>query len=106
MVDAWSYGYPRILTIDRNKQRLDQRRNESQTRYYDNPANPDPRPGQDLDEYPPAMFVENYGRAHVRPINESQNRGAGAVIGRLLEPYSDGDKVEIITNYEELFGNS
>jgi hypothetical protein len=106
VVDAWSYGYPRILTIDRNQQRRDQRRKESQNRYLNNPDNPDQLPGQDLDEYPPAMFIENYGRAHVRPINEFQNRGAGAVIGRLLKPYSDGDKVEIITNYGEVFGNS
>lgn len=52
--------------------------------------------GQDYDEYPQALFRENGGNAHVRPISYSDNRGSGASIGRQCRPYADGKKVHIV----------
>jgi Deoxyribonuclease NucA/NucB len=69
-------------------------------RYLRNPNSPEYNPQlKELDEYPPAMFLENYGKAHVRPINSSQNAGAGATMSGFLRPYGNGAQVEIITNY-------
>jgi hypothetical protein len=104
-VDSWNYGYPRILTIDRYGQlggftSKEQRRTASINRYLRDPNNPDYNPQlEDLDEYPPAMFLENYGRAHVRPINSSQNRGAGSKMDFFLTHYKNGEQIEMITNY-------
>lgn len=104
-VDAWSYGYPRILTIDRfgrlgGFSSKDQRSNASITRYLRNPDNPDYNAQlEELDEYPPAMFLENRGTAHVRAINAAQNASAGTRMGNLLSQYRDGEQVEVITNY-------
>lgn len=52
-------------------------------------------PGKDLDEYPPAMFGEGGDGASVRPINPSDNRGAGSTIGNKLRKYPNGTKVKI-----------
>ena len=54
--------------------------------------------GCDLDEYPPAMFLEggvqsDGSRASVRAISSSDNRGSGAFFGNLLRGQPDGAKV-------------
>ncbi len=41
------------------------------------------------------MFREGGSGASVRPINPSDNRGAGSTIGHLLRPYQNGTKVKI-----------
>ena len=51
-------------------------------------------PGKDLDEYPPAMFKEGGNGASVRPINPSDNRGAGSTFGHKLRQYLNGTKVK------------
>lgn len=48
-----------------------------------------------MDEYPPAMFGEGGKGASVRPINPSDNRGAGSTIGHQLREYPDGTKIKI-----------
>jgi hypothetical protein len=52
-------------------------------------------PGKDRDEYPPAVFKEGGRGAQVRPINPSDNRGAGASIGQQIKDVPNGDKVKI-----------
>ncbi|WP_148134550.1 RHS repeat-associated core domain-containing protein [Candidatus Formimonas warabiya] len=55
-------------------------------------------PGADLDEYPPAMFKEGGKGASVKPINSSDNRGAGASMGGQLRNYPDGTTVKVIVD--------
>jgi len=52
--------------------------------------------GKDRDEYPPALFAEGGENASVRPIDPSDNRGAGAVIGNATRGLPDGTEVEIV----------
>jgi RHS repeat-associated protein len=52
--------------------------------------------GQDRDEYPPAMFEEGGTGASVKYVPPSDNRGAGASIGRQMSPVNDGEYVEIV----------
>jgi filamentous hemagglutinin len=85
--DAQRAGKPRILTIDRPG--ADQRRKEALRGI--------PKvPGKQLDEYPPAMFKEGGTGAHVRPVDPSQNQGAGAWIASECRKYPDGFQVEIL----------
>lgn len=72
--------YPRLLEIDRPG--ATQRRRDS-TRNY---QCPDPSI-QDLDEYPPALFKENEGTAHIKCINNSDNRSAGWSFGNQINQY-------------------
>ncbi len=61
--------------------------------------------GEQLDEYPPAVFLENYGEAHMRPIDAEHNRESGRDIkDQITEPgstrvvnavYHDGDQIEM-----------
>jgi RHS repeat-associated protein len=85
--DAQAAGRPSRLTIDRPG--TDARRAEAMRGYP-------PRSGFDRDEYPPAMFEEGGAGASVRYIPPGDNRGAGAVIGRLTRPYPDGTQVDIV----------
>jgi len=41
------------------------------------------------------MFTEGGSGASVRPINPSDNRGAGSTIGYALRIYPDGTEVKI-----------
>ena len=51
---------------------------------------------QEYDEYPPAAFPENAGRAHVRPINKTDNQRAGGKIGSQSRLYYNvGEIVEL-----------
>ena len=86
--DAQNAGYPNQLTIDRAgaaKRRRDSLKGIPST------------PGMDRDEYPPAMFHEGGTGASVRPINPSDNRGAGACIGIQCRKLPDGSTVTIRT---------
>jgi hypothetical protein len=94
--EAQWLGYARIVTVDRRG--ANARRRSSIANYELNPINglKQNREQQDYDEYPMAMFLENGGMAHVRPINRSDNRGQGSTIGKLADPFADGDMLELI----------
>lgn len=96
ILQAQAIGYPRILTIDRgpNNANPDRRRRASLRNYRKRGGRP-AGPGQELDEYPQALFLENGGNADVRPISLSDNRGSGASVGNQCRPYPDGTKVEL-----------
>ncbi|TRW22703.1 hypothetical protein FL857_11000 [Criibacterium bergeronii] len=83
--DAIVNGHPDVLTIDRGGAKSNRKASLKGI---------DKIPGKDLDEYPPAMFEEGGNGASVRPINPSDNRGAGATLGHKLRPYSDGTKIK------------
>jgi RHS repeat-associated protein len=85
--DAQANGHPQELTIDKggtNQNRRDSLRGHDRV------------PGKDRDEYPPAVFKEGGSGSSVRPINPSDNRGAGASIGNQIKGLPDGTKVRII----------
>ena len=84
--DAIKNGQPDVLTIKRGEANANRRASLKGL---------DKVPGKDLDEYPPAMFQEGGQGSSVRPINPSDNRGAGSTIGHRLRPYLDGTKVKI-----------
>lgn len=81
--------YPRLLEIDRPG--AIQRRRDS-TRNY---ACPDPSI-LDLDEYPPALFKENEGTAHIKCIDYSDNRSAGWSFANQINQYriTDGGPIQ------------
>lgn len=93
ILEAQLLSFPRIVTIDRPG--AGRRRRQSIKNYLDNGGTVSSR-GEDYDEYPQAVFSENAGNAHVRPINASDNRGSGASIGNQIRPYANGDVVEIV----------
>jgi hypothetical protein len=96
--------YPRLLTLDRNIQSVVDSRRDASVLAYEclDPAT------QDRDEYPPAAFKENEGSAHIKCIDRSDNRGAGASFGNQLNFYriregdppqprlDDGDTIEFV----------
>jgi len=85
--DAQDSGHPDTLTIDRKGAKG--RRAEAMKGH-------DAVPGQDRDEYPPAMFGEGGKGASVRPVSPSDNRGAGACIGAQCGSLPDGSRVRIV----------
>ena len=85
--EAHAAGRPSEVTIDRAG--APARRGESL-------AGRNKVPGQDLDEYPPAMFKEGGKGASVRPITPRDNRGAGACIGNQCRDLPDGARVKIV----------
>ena len=85
--DAQAAGHPKDLTIDRSGKNANRQESLSGT---------DRVPGKDRDEYPPAMFQEGGSGASVRPIDPSDNRGAGACIGNQCRGLPDGTNVEIV----------
>lgn len=52
-------------------------------------------PGQDRDEYPPAMFEEGGKGASVKHIDSSDNQGSGSSMGTKLRGLPKGTKVKI-----------
>lgn len=92
--DAQRLGYARLVTIDRPG--ADRRRYLSVKAYKDNSSNPRTTSGQDYDEYPPAMFLENRGAGHVRPIASGDNRAQGASMGWQYHPLSNTDMAELV----------
>lgn len=87
IADAIKSGYPSTLTI----QRAGAKPNRSASL-----RGIKTQPGKDRDEYPPAMFKEGGAGSSVRHIGSSDNRGAGACIGRQCSKFPDGTKVKII----------
>jgi RHS repeat-associated protein len=90
--EAIKSGLPNKLTIDRNGAQANR---AASLKGYSKV------PGMDLDEYPPAMFKEGGEGASVKPINSSDNRGAGAYIGNKLRKYPDGTKVTIAVDDDD-----
>ena len=84
--DAQKAGQPSVVTVDRPGA-ADRRRESLQ--------GTKPVPGKDRDEYPPAVFKEGGRGSQVRPINPSDNRGAGASIGHQIKDVPNGDKVKV-----------
>lgn len=46
--------------------------------------------------YPQAMFSENGGAAHVKPISAGDNRGSGSSVGQQCRPHSNSTRVKIV----------
>jgi hypothetical protein len=80
--------YPELLTIDRDG---------AQARRAKALAGKESAGmGNDRDEYPPAMFFYEGGKeADVKPIDSSDNRGAGACIGNEVRRLENGTDVRI-----------
>ena len=79
--------HPKVLTVKRSGKAA--RRREAL-------RGKEPVKGKDRDEYPPAMFEEGGKGASVRPIDSSDNRGAGSCIGNQCRGLPDGAKVKIV----------
>ncbi len=84
--EAIAAGQPDVLTI--NRPMADANREAST-------GGLQKVPGKQLDEYPPAMFLEGGADAHVRAINPSDNLSAGAYLGNSLRGYPDGARLQI-----------
>src|SRR5690606_11406977 len=54
-----------------------------------------PVKGMDRDEYPPAFTREGGAGASVRPVDPSDNRGAGACIGAACRGLPNGTMIRI-----------
>ena len=114
--------WPRILTVDRvlpddlDQRKVKRRSEQSKQRYRDDKSLPQREKGQHLDEYPPAVFLENLGvteaeredgegKAHVKPIDGGDNSRSGAnIVNHITGPggktnpiHKNGDQVEIVT---------
>jgi RHS repeat-associated protein len=84
---AQAAGHPRTLTVDRasaSSNRTEAMRGQPR------------RAGTDRDEYPPAMFREGGRGSSVENIRASDNRGAGASIGRQCRNVRNGQRVTIV----------
>lgn len=100
---------PYILTVDRNKlgNSVADKRGRNSISFYKRNGGKRATFKQDLDEYPPKVFLENRGRAHVKPIRFDDNRRAGNNIQKFITglpgttaknaTYKDGDQIEIVT---------
>ena len=85
----------RIVTRD-SKSPAAVERVKARTRLSLNPKLYPPKSGLDRDEYPPKVFSENNGTAHIQYMNRNDNRQSGGYLGRLLTPYNDGDQIELV----------
>lgn len=83
--DATANGQPEVLTIGRAGSKANRKASLKGI---------DKVPGKDLDKYPSAMFKEGGNGASVRPINPSDNRGAGSTFGHKLRLYTNGTKIK------------
>lgn len=101
---AGGRAYARLLTVDRPHR--NSRRNESIKNYETCPRDRNGR-SQDRDEYPPAVFRENNGTAHIKCIFNRDNQDSGNAFGSLLTNYQsrpgvrnkkikDGEVVEFV----------
>ncbi len=84
--DAQAAGQPSVLTVDRSGAATNRAVSLKGHKKVQ---------GQQLDEYPPAMMKEGGEGASVRPIDPSDNMGAGASMGNQLRKVKDGEKVKI-----------
>lgn len=85
--DAIANGHSKVCTIDRNG--VDGRRKQSL-------ASTPTKKNFDRDEWPMAMCKEGGKGADIRYIKPSDNRGAGSWIGKQLDSYPNGTRVEFI----------
>lgn len=53
-------------------------------------------PNNQCDEYPQAVFKENNGAPSIKTILGSDNQGSGARLKYYLEPYTNGDQLEVV----------
>ncbi len=101
---------PRIVTVDRDG--AAKRRKKSKRFYLANGGRL-AISGQQLDEYPQAVFKENEGRAHIKPIDGSDNQGSGSAIGKFITGpigttrenalYKNGNQIEIVIPDDRLY---
>ena len=84
--DAIANGLPSIVTI--NRKGIKQNRRNSLKGIKT-------KPKLDRDEWPMAMFKEGGTGASVRHIDQSDNRGAGSKIGKILSNLPDGTKIKV-----------
>ena len=87
VLDAQRTGSPDVITIERP--------GTSSRRTQSLKGHPTVK-GKDRDEYPPAFTREGGEGASVRPIDPSDNRGAGACIGNACRGLPDGTKIRIV----------
>jgi hypothetical protein len=101
---AGGRAYARLLTVDRPHR--NSRRNQTLKNYETCPRDRNGR-SQDRDEYPPAVFRENNGTAHIKCIFTRDNQDSGNAFGKLLTFYQsrpgvrnkkikDGEVVEFV----------
>lgn len=86
-----STGYPRLLTVDRNEEKrryADLRRVLTLDGYKLCPLNIR-KQAQDRDEYPPAVFLESMGLAHIKCIERRDNQNSGSSFGNQLNGYRE-----------------
>jgi hypothetical protein len=105
--EAMNAGKPSIVTLDRGPS-ASQRRARSVYAYkskhdcekdgtgYRKP--PCALQGEEYDEYPLAMFEENAGTAHVKPINGSDNGGSGSSMMHQCKPFADKNQVKVVVD--------
>lgn len=86
--EAQAAGHPSVLTLDRSGAAANRKAALKGVKT---------KPSLDRDEYPPAVFKEGGAGSSVKHIPSSDNRGAGAAMGRQLRGVSDGSKVKIKT---------
>jgi hypothetical protein len=65
-------------------------------------AGTEPQTGSDRGEYPPAVTAEGGSGASVRPIDPSDNRGAGASFGNQIKGLLDGSQIQVIVGPKPL----
>jgi hypothetical protein len=76
--------YPRLLTVDRDRPKNDPPYLEATKRGRESTKNYECTTGQNADEYPPKTFLENAGKAHIKCISASDNKGSGSTFGAFL----------------------
>jgi Deoxyribonuclease NucA/NucB len=79
-------AYPRFLTLDRPN--ASTRRSRSVYAYQTCPRNTSGLT-QDRDEYPPAVFLENEGSAHIKCISSRDNQQAGNSLKLQFNSYKE-----------------
>jgi hypothetical protein len=88
MDDAVDAGHPRAVEIFRPGAKQNRRDSLRGTKRQS---------GYDRDEYPPAMSREGGTGSSVRPINPSDNRGAGSCVGWQCVDLPDGSRILLDT---------
>lgn len=87
--ESWREGYPHVLKVHRKN--ADKRRDKLLGWYQ--ARHPQPKgDGLDLDEAP-AVVLRSTWRASVKPVPQSENRSAGAVLGNAIDEVCSGTKV-------------
>jgi Deoxyribonuclease NucA/NucB len=91
-------SYPRFLTIDRGLGGANRRaRQRASVRNYECPNSR----LQDRDEYPQAAFAENLGSAHIKCIDQGDNKGSGSTIGTQINFYRESATATTLTELKD-----